>query len=143
MIDVALASVSFTNVPDGAGGGTVTTSTWTDATVTASAGLSLDCADGNPSECAALTISGDADSKIVNEDTMSVSRVSPAIIGIAFEVASANQVWELVPHVGITGNAYTGFTFEDFKMQKPSVSVILTLADSIRLEYDFALQRAK
>lgn len=43
----------------------------------------------------------------------------------------------------ITGNAYTGFTFEDFKMQKPSVSVILTLADSIRLEYDFALQRAK
>ena len=44
---------------------------------------------------------------------------------------------------GFTGNAYTGFTFEDFKMQKPSVSVILTLADSIRLEYDFALQRAK
>lgn len=43
----------------------------------------------------------------------------------------------------ITGNAYTGFTFEDFKMQKPSVSVILTLADSIRLEYDFSLQRAK
>jgi polyisoprenoid-binding protein YceI len=43
----------------------------------------------------------------------------------------------------ITGNAYTGFTFEDVQLQKPSVSVILTLADSIRLEYDFALQRQK
>ena len=43
----------------------------------------------------------------------------------------------------ITGNATTGFTFEDVQLQKPSVSVILTLADSIHLEYDFALQRAK
>jgi hypothetical protein len=36
-----------------------------------------------------------------------------------------------------------GFTFSDFEMTKPSVSVILTLADSIRLEYDFTLQQAK
>jgi len=43
----------------------------------------------------------------------------------------------------VTGNAYTGFTFADFEMEKPSVSVILTLADDIRLEYDFVLQRAK
>lgn len=43
----------------------------------------------------------------------------------------------------VTGTAFTGFTFDDFQMEKPSVSVILTLADSIRLEYDFALQRAK
>ncbi len=43
----------------------------------------------------------------------------------------------------ITGNTYTGFTFSDFQMTKPSVSVILTLADDIRLEYDFTLQQAK
>jgi hypothetical protein len=43
----------------------------------------------------------------------------------------------------ITGNAYTNFTFSDFEMTKPSVSVILTLADDIRLEYDFTLQQAK
>jgi polyisoprenoid-binding protein YceI len=43
----------------------------------------------------------------------------------------------------VTGNAYTVFTFDDVQLQKPSVSVILTLADDIRLEYDFALQRQK
>lgn len=43
----------------------------------------------------------------------------------------------------VTGNAYTNFTFSDFQLEKPTVSVILTLADDIRLEYDFSLQRAK
>lgn len=42
----------------------------------------------------------------------------------------------------ITGNAFTEFTFDDFSMEKPAVSVILTLADTIRLEYDFTLQQA-
>ncbi|HET8654806.1 MAG TPA: YceI family protein [Longimicrobiaceae bacterium] len=42
----------------------------------------------------------------------------------------------------VTGNAYTTFTFDDFKIDQPHVPVILSLADTIRLEYDFALQRA-
>lgn len=39
----------------------------------------------------------------------------------------------------ITGTATTGFTFEDFGLTKPRVSIVLSVADSIHLEYDFNL----
>ena len=39
----------------------------------------------------------------------------------------------------ITGSANTGFTFADFNLQQPRVPVVLSVADSIHLEYDFAL----
>ncbi|HEY9516356.1 MAG TPA: YceI family protein [Gemmatimonadaceae bacterium] len=40
---------------------------------------------------------------------------------------------------GISGTASTGFTFEDFEMAKPRVASVLSVADSIHLEYDFKL----
>lgn len=40
---------------------------------------------------------------------------------------------------GVTGSATTGFTFEDFQLTQPSVRVLLSVADSIHLEYDFHL----
>jgi polyisoprenoid-binding protein YceI len=41
----------------------------------------------------------------------------------------------------LTGTATTSFTFAEFGMAKPRVPVVLSVADTIRLEYDFALQR--
>jgi len=40
---------------------------------------------------------------------------------------------------GFSGTATTTFGFSDFGLTKPSVAVVLTVADSIRLEYDFRL----
>ena len=39
----------------------------------------------------------------------------------------------------IAGTASTGFTFDDFKMDKPSVSIVLSVQDSLHLQYDFRL----
>ena len=41
----------------------------------------------------------------------------------------------------ITGTASTGFSFADFGLTRPRVPVVLSVADTIRLEYDFTLQR--
>jgi polyisoprenoid-binding protein YceI len=43
----------------------------------------------------------------------------------------------------ISGTASTGFTFDDFQMSKPSVSVVLSVQDSLHLQYDFRLAPAK
>lgn len=39
----------------------------------------------------------------------------------------------------VTGSAATAFTFDDFGMAKPRVASVLSVADTIRLEYDFVL----
>jgi polyisoprenoid-binding protein YceI len=39
----------------------------------------------------------------------------------------------------VVGSAYTLFTFADFNMQQPRVPIVLSVADTIRLEYDFTL----
>ena len=39
----------------------------------------------------------------------------------------------------VTGSAATAFTFSDFNMDQPRVPVLLSVADTIRLEYDFTL----
>lgn len=41
----------------------------------------------------------------------------------------------------LTGTAATGFTFADFQLTQPRVPILLSVADSIRLEYDFTLTR--
>jgi polyisoprenoid-binding protein YceI len=41
-----------------------------------------------------------------------------------------------------TGSATTSFTFEYFNLQKPSVGVVLSVEDNIKLEMDIHLQRA-
>jgi polyisoprenoid-binding protein YceI len=42
----------------------------------------------------------------------------------------------------VTGTAVTQFTFADFEMQKPSVPVVLSLADQLKLEYSFTLAQS-
>lgn len=39
----------------------------------------------------------------------------------------------------MTGTARTEFTFEEFGMEKPSVGAVLSVADAIRLEFDFTM----
>lgn len=41
----------------------------------------------------------------------------------------------------ITGSASTSFTFADFELTQPRVPVLLSVSDTIKLEYDFTLQR--
>jgi polyisoprenoid-binding protein YceI len=41
----------------------------------------------------------------------------------------------------VTGSAATAFTFDEIKMDQPSVPVLLSVADTIRLEIDFNLVR--
>lgn len=43
----------------------------------------------------------------------------------------------------VTGSASTAFTFADFGLNQPRVPVVLSLSDTIRLEYDFTLAPAK
>ena len=41
----------------------------------------------------------------------------------------------------IKGTAATAFTFDQFQLTQPRVPVVLSVADTIRLEYDFTLKR--
>jgi polyisoprenoid-binding protein YceI len=43
----------------------------------------------------------------------------------------------------IAGSAATTFTFAEFQITQPKVASVLSVADSIRLEYDFVLMPAK
>lgn len=43
----------------------------------------------------------------------------------------------------LSGSAATRFAFSDFELAKPRVSIVLSVADSIGLEYDFRLIRAR
>ena len=49
------------------------------------------------------------------------------------------QVTAVAANGGFTGTASTTFGFPDFGLTKPRLAVVLTVADSIRLEYDFHL----
>jgi polyisoprenoid-binding protein YceI len=42
---------------------------------------------------------------------------------------------------GMTGKAATAFTFKDFAIDQPRVPVVLSVADTIRLELDFSMAR--
>jgi hypothetical protein len=41
----------------------------------------------------------------------------------------------------MTGQAVTKFTFKEFGILQPKVPVLLSVADTITLEYDFAMRR--
>ena len=43
----------------------------------------------------------------------------------------------------VTGTAATAFTFTNFQLEQPRVRVVLSVADTIRLEYDFRLQATR
>jgi polyisoprenoid-binding protein YceI len=53
-------------------------------------------------------------------------------------------VWNVTARVegqDITGSAATAFTFKDVGLDQPKVPVVLSVADTIKLEYDFRLVR--
>src|SRR5512139_150130 len=57
---------------------------------------------------------------------------------------TAPVTWQVTMTVSggvATGQAVTQFTFADFGMTKPSVAVVLSVEDTITLEYDFRLRR--
>ena len=48
--------------------------------------------------------------------------------------------WQVTAHSDgndIVGTAVTSFTFKDFSLEQPRVPVVLSVADTIKLEYDF------
>lgn len=52
--------------------------------------------------------------------------------------------WNVVANVTgdrLTGTASTAFTFADFQLTQPKVRVVLSVADTIRLEYEFAMRK--
>ncbi len=52
--------------------------------------------------------------------------------------------WNVVANVAgdrLTGTASTAFTFDDFQLTQPKVRVLLSVADTIRLEYDFSMRK--
>lgn len=54
-------------------------------------------------------------------------------------------VWQVTARYDrgrIMGSARTAFTFADFDLTQPRVPVVLSVADTIRLEYDFTLVAA-
>ena len=54
--------------------------------------------------------------------------------------------WETTAQFGedsITGKATTNFTFGEFDLAVPSVAVVLSVEDNIRLEIDFVLQKTE
>lgn len=55
-------------------------------------------------------------------------------------------VWNGTAHFnnsGVTGTASTSFTFEDIQLDQPRVPVLLSVADTIKLEIDFNLVQQK
>lgn len=58
--------------------------------------------------------------------------------------ATRPATWDVNANVvgdKLSGTAATAFTFDDFKISQPKVSVLLSVADTIRLEYDFAMKK--
>jgi polyisoprenoid-binding protein YceI len=53
--------------------------------------------------------------------------------------------WRVTAHADgadIVGSATTAFTFKDFSLDQPKVPVVLSVADTIKLEYDFRFTAA-
>jgi polyisoprenoid-binding protein YceI len=53
-------------------------------------------------------------------------------------------VWRVNAQIAggtVTGSAVTAFTFAEFGITKPRVPIVLSVADTIKLEYDFRLIR--
>lgn len=89
--------------------------------LTSASGVKLPLAEGDSSR---FTITGDLTIKRETRPT-------------TWQV-SATRSGEVV-----TGTATTAFTFADFAMEKPRVRSVLSVADTIKLEYDFRLERGR
>jgi polyisoprenoid-binding protein YceI len=54
------------------------------------------------------------------------------------------SVWQVSAHADgsdVAGTATTAFTFKDISLDQPKVPVVLSVADTIKLEYDFRFAR--
>src|SRR5512139_1412500 len=63
---------------------------------------------------------------------------------LTVKAVTAPVTWQVTMTVSggvASGQAVTRFTFADFGMTKPSVAVVLSVEDTITLEYDFRLRR--
>ena len=73
----------------------------------------------------------------------SMGDVSFTVVGdLTIRGVTKPTTWEVTGHVmngGISGEAKTSFTFEEFEMTKPSVRRVLSVNDDITLEYTFRL----
>ena len=73
-------------------------------------------------------------------------RVQFQLIGdLTLRGVTRPTTWNVTANVNgnqLTGTAATAFTFTDFKLMQPKVRVVLSVADTIRLEYDFVMQKA-
>lgn len=72
-------------------------------------------------------------------------RVQFQIVGnLTVKGATRPATWDVTALVAgdkLTGTAATAFTFDDYKISQPKVSVLLSVADTIRLEYEFAMKK--
>jgi polyisoprenoid-binding protein YceI len=53
-------------------------------------------------------------------------------------------VWQVTAHADgqdVAGTATTAFTFKDINLDQPKVPIVLSVADTIKLEYDFRFAR--
>ena len=96
---------------------------------------------------------------MVTDSFPTVTLVPTAIKGLAGRPASGSRTFELVGDLTIrtvtrpttwsvtakfdgdviTGTATTAFTFADFGLVQPKVPVVLSVSDTIKLEYDFRI----
>ncbi|HEX9165769.1 MAG TPA: YceI family protein [Gemmatimonadales bacterium] len=63
---------------------------------------------------------------------------------LTVKAVTAPVTWQVTMTVSggtAAGSAVTKFTFADFGMTKPSVAAVLSVEDTITLEYDFRLER--
>ena len=71
----------------------------------------------------------------------STEPISFALVGdLTVHGATHPTEWSVVAHadgMDIVGMATTAFTFKDMGLEQPKVPVVLSVADTIKLEYDF------
>ncbi|MBI4421442.1 MAG: YceI family protein [Gemmatimonadetes bacterium] len=88
----------------------------------------------------------------VPREVRGLSQVPPAAGPVTFQLVGDLTVrsvtrpvaWDVTGETDgteLSGTAVTAFTFADFGMTKPRVRVLLSVRDTIRLEYDFHLVR--
>ncbi len=72
-------------------------------------------------------------------------RVQFQLLGnLTLKRTTRSTTWNVVANVNgdrLTGTASTAFTFSDFQLTQPKVRVVLSVADTIRLEYEFAMRK--
>ncbi len=72
-------------------------------------------------------------------------RVQFQLVGnLTLKGVTRPTTWNVTANVNgnqLTGTAATAFTFTDFNLTQPKVRVVLSVADTIRLEYDFVMEK--